>query len=97
MGWSIHTYGVELLHDSQKMNSILEYGKNIYVFIKREKETKEQGNIGNGKGQHLFPNIISGLEFYSKIQIQILRRMDFVIIDYTISKYSITTNISRSM
>ena len=48
----------------------------------------EQENIEQGKGQHLFSKIIPRLEFYFKIQVHILRRIDFNMI----SKYC-TNNI----
>lgn len=51
----------------------------------------EQETIEKGKGQHLFSKIISRLEFYFKIQVHILGRMDFGMTDYNISKYSINT------
>ena len=47
----------------------------------------EEENIEQGKGQHLFSKIISRLEFYFKIQVHILGRMDF----HMISKYSTNT------
>ena len=47
----------------------------------------EEENMEQGKGQHLFSKIISRLEFYFKIQVHILGRMDF----HMISKYSTNT------
>ena len=63
----------------------------IYIFFffpQKDIHRMEQENIEQGKGQHLFSKIIPRLEFYFKIQVHILRRIDFNMI----SKYC-TNNI----
>ena len=67
--------------------------KNIYIYIyifffpQKDIHRMEQENIEQGKGQHLFSKIISRLEFYFKIQVHILGRIDFNMI----SKYCTNT------
>lgn len=50
--------GDELVNDSKK--EYLKYCKNMYIF--KNINRIEKGNIEKGKGQHPFLKIISGLE-----------------------------------